>query len=109
MRNREIFKKIKNYVQTENLTREQVESTTVHQVASAIGKPKAQISPYFNGIKRLILEDMQEAKDLQRLSDIRGQIKNWLDMVYPDWEYTVHRENGKIGVTIWPFGKPEHS
>ena len=106
MRNREAFKKIKDYVDSNNVTRTQVESATTHQLASVTGISEKEIGPYLDGIKRLILEDMTEAEELQQAGQIKLQAKNWLDPVYPDHEETIQRVDGKLGVTIWPFGKP---
>ena len=110
MRNRAIFKQIKEYVEAQGFTTQQVEDSTAAQLASLTGIDINVITPHFGGIKKLILEDMQEAEDLLLLKSIRDQVKDWLDANYPGWKYDVQKSlDGKLGVTIWPLGKPEQT
>ena len=107
MRNREIFQQIKSYVETQGLTRQQVENATPGQLASVLGVSEAEVSPYFNGIKRLVLEDMQVEQNQQILANVKTQVQGWLDSTFPGHEETMQVIDGKLAVTIWPFGKPE--
>ena len=119
MRNRQIYKDIRQIVidgnytieQVENTTRrqividgnytlKQVENTTRQQMETVAGR---SVGGLFEGIKENLIRELTERDDRVRLDRIRTGIIN----IFPDVEFGREIVDGKRCYHVWPDGKPE--
>lgn len=105
MKNRAIYKQLKQYALDNNLTIEQVQNATFNQIATILGTRNFSLA-FLNNMKRGIVMSLQNRDDEQNLQQLKQIAKNWLDANFPDWEAERGREGDKPYVTIWLKGKP---
>jgi len=105
MKNRAIYKQLKQYALDNNLTIEQVHNATFNQIATILGTRNFSLA-FLNNMKRGIVMSLQNRDDEQNLQQLKQIAKNWLDANFPDWEAERGREGDKPYVTIWLKGKP---
>lgn len=89
MRQREIFKKIKAFVDAQEYTIAQIENATDLQVKNALNltdEEYRQYRAYKYGIKKILIKDLLEKEDYQTLLDLKSQVNTYLLSRFPDYE-----------------------
>lgn len=89
MRNRPIFITVKNYVDSQGYTIQQIKNVTALQVKNLLSLTDEQFSQYSlytGGIKKLLIQDLQDDIDVQTLTDLKAQVNTWLLARFPDYE-----------------------
>ena len=100
MRNRQLYKTIKQIVIDGNYTIAQVEGVTRRQMESIVGQ---SVGGYFEGIKENLVKELTAQDDTLRQS----QIRNAIISQFPNAEFDKGTVRGKKFVRIWIDGKPE--
>ena len=89
MRNRPIFIKVKNYCEAQGYSIQQIENVTPLQVKSLLSltdEEYVQYQKYADGVKRILIQALQDEIDNQTLLDLKQQIHSWLLARFPDYE-----------------------
>lgn len=89
MRNRPIFVQLKNFVDAQGYTIEQIQNVTSAQIKNLLSLTDEQFSQYAlyaDVIKKLLIQDLQDDIDVQTLADLKSQINTWLLARFPDYE-----------------------
>ena len=111
MRNRPIFIKVKNFVDAQGYTIEQIQNATLIQIKSVLNltnEEYVQYSTYAHGIKKILIADIQETIDVQTLADLKSQIHTWLIERFPDYEVEKDFSNKEDRrVTFYLDGRAE--
>jgi hypothetical protein len=111
MRNRPIFIKIKNYIEAQGYTIQQIENVTPAQVISLLNltpEEAREYREYYYGIKRILIRALEDKADTQTVTDLKAQIHNWLVSRFPD--YAVEKDfNDKKNrmITFYLDGREE--
>jgi hypothetical protein len=111
VRNRPIFIKIKNYVEAQGYTIQQIENVTPDQVNSLLNltpEEAREYREYYHGIKRILIRALQDKADTQTVADLQTQIHNWLLSRFPDYEIEKNFNDKKNRmVTFYLDGREE--
>ena len=111
MRNRPIFIKVKNFVDAQGYTIEQIQNVTYLQVKNLLNLTDEEWQQYKDvmpAIKKLIIEDLQEVADIQTLADLKSQIHTWLLVRFPNYEVEKDFNNkADRRVTFYLDGREE--
>jgi len=111
MRQRAIFQKIRNFVIAQGYTIEQVKNVTPIQVKNLLNltdEEFLQYQIYLDGIKKLIIQDLQDVIDVQILADLKQQIHAYLVTKFPDYEVEKDfNDKSNRTVTFYLDGIPE--
>lgn len=89
MRNRAIFIKLKNFVDAQGYTIEQIRNATASQIKSALNLTDGEFTKYMlyaPSIKKLLIEDLRTVADDQMVSGFRSQIHSWLSSRFPAFQ-----------------------
>ncbi len=89
MKNRPIFIKVKNFIEAQGYTIEQVQNVTDEQVRSLLnltGDEYEKYKQYAVGIKTILIRNLREIEDVQTLADLKSQINTWPLARFPDYE-----------------------
>ena len=111
MRQRAIFQKVKSFVLTQGYTIQQVQNVTYAQVKNLLNLTDDEVQEYrqyLTGIKKLIIQDLQDVIDVQTLTDLKTQIHAYLITRFPD--YKVEKDfsdRGNRTVTFYLDGRTE--
>lgn len=106
MKDRPAYIALRQAVIDNNYTIQQVKNATIAQAAQLAGVDKSEIVPYFEGMKRNIIGEMQVAIEQTKIDAVKSQVKSWLDNNFPQHVIEHDIVNGKPEITIWPEGKP---
>jgi len=110
MRNRAVFKKIEQAMESQDYTPEQLADATPVQVATVAkldAKDTAEAERFWPGIKRLLLLDRQAEADAHNTATLTGVVQAWLDANFPSCEIEAARDGAHPFVTFWLNGKPD--
>lgn len=89
MRNRPIFIKVKDFVDAQGYTIQQIQSVTPIQVKNLLNLTDEEYVQYQGvapGIKKILIQDLQDEIDIQTLADLKTQIHTWLSAKFPNYE-----------------------
>lgn len=89
MQNRPIFIKVKNYVENQGYTIQQIQDVSPTKVKSLLNltdEEFTQYNFYASGIKLLLINKLQEEIDKQTIDDMKSQINSWLLSKFPNYE-----------------------
>lgn len=95
MRNRPIFIKVKNYIDAQGYTIQQIQDVTYVQVKNLLTLNDEEYQQYKDcmpAIKKLLIADLREVADIQTLADFKAQINTWFLARFPD--YVVEKNFG---------------
>ena len=93
MRQRVIFQRVKSFCDAQNYTITQIQNATDVQVKTALNLTDEEFQKYrayVPGIKKLLIQDLQEKLDIQTLADLKTQIHPWLITRFPS--YVVEKD-----------------
>jgi len=90
MQNRPIFIKVKDYVQAQNLTIEQVRNATADQVRNLLSFTDDEYVDYQNyesGIKEAVINYLTNAAEKAELLELKSVAEPWLLSHFPNVEF----------------------
>ena len=106
MQNRPIFIKVRNFVNAQGYTIEQVQNATPAQIKNVLNLTDLEFSQYkrwVDGIKKLIIQDLQAAIDRAELLELKAIAETWILAHFPKAEW--QRDNDVV--TIYLKGNPD--
>jgi len=109
MRENPDFIVIQKYVRDNNLTRQQVVNATQQQFKNLLGHSVS--ASFIRKVKQIIIGAFDEARDNNRLQEIKNAVKTYLDANFPNWTTERGQVVGEDGneyqfVKIWLQGLP---
>ena len=84
----------------------QIENATLQNVENLLGESLNISGSVFRKVKRLVKEALQTRDDNAVRDNIKTQVKTWLDNNFPNYEFDLKRNDNKLCIELWPFGKP---
>ena len=108
MKNRPLYKKLKQYAFDNNLTIEQVQNVGFNQAAKLLETRDFSLT-FLKGMKRGVVAALQNRDDENDMQQLKQTAKAWLDANFPDWQAERGRESDKPFVKIWLKGEPDVS
>lgn len=111
MKNRPIFIKLKNYVEAQGYTIQQIQDVTADQVKSLLSLTEEEFKEYqayANGIKKLLIQSLQAEIDNQTLVDMKAQVHTWMLARFPSYNAIKDfSDNNNRIITFYLDGGPE--